>query len=57
MKVHYLYKNANVKTGQAGEKNHLTIHKQNLASHMWPELGSNHSGEKPNGLRVNFPIH
>ena len=21
-------------------------------SHMWPEQGSNHSGEKPNGLRV-----
>ena len=26
-------------------------------SHMWPERGSNHSGEKPNGLRVNSPIH
>ena len=26
-------------------------------SHMWPELGSNHSVEKPNGLRVNSPIH
>ena len=25
--------------------------------HMWPEWGSNHSGEKPNGLRVNSPIH
>ena len=24
---------------------------------MWPELGSNQSGEKPNGLRVNSPIH
>ena len=26
-------------------------------SHMWPERGSNHSGEKPNGLRVNSLIH
>ena len=26
-------------------------------SHMWPERGSHHSGEKPNGLRVNSPIH
>ena len=26
---------------------------RNLLSHMWPERGSNHSGEKPNGLRVN----
>ena len=26
-------------------------------SHIWPELGSNHSGEKPNGLRVNSLIH
>ena len=26
-------------------------------SHMWPERGSIHSCEKPNGLRVNFPIH
>ena len=26
-------------------------------SHMWPELGSNHNGEKPNGLRVNSLIH
>ena len=25
-------------------------------SHMWPERGPNHSGEKPNGLRVNYPI-
>ena len=24
---------------------------------MWPERGSNHSGEKPNELRVNSPIH
>ena len=31
-------------------KNHLTIRKQNLASHVWPERGSNHSGGKPNGL-------
>ena len=26
-------------------------------SHMWPEWGSNHSGEKPNGLRINSLIH
>ena len=26
-------------------------------SHIWPEPGSNHSGEKPNGLRVNSLIH
>ena len=26
-------------------------------SHMWPKRSSNHSGEKPNGLRVNSPIH
>ena len=26
-------------------------------SHVWPERGSNHSGEKPNGLGVNSPIH
>ena len=26
-------------------------------SHMWPERGSNHSGEKPNGLRVSSLIH
>ena len=26
-------------------------------SHMWPEQGSNHSSEKPNGLKVNSPIH
>ena len=26
-------------------------------SHMWPEQCSNHSSEKPNGLRVNSPIH
>ena len=26
-------------------------------SHMWPEQGSNHSGEKPNGLRVSSLIH
>ena len=26
-------------------------------SNIWPELGSNHSGEKPNGLRVNSLIH
>ena len=26
-------------------------------SYMWPKLGSSHSGEKPNGLRVNSPIH
>ena len=26
-------------------------------SHIWPERGSNHSGEKPNGLRVNSLIH
>ena len=26
-------------------------------SHMWPERGLNHSNEKPNGLRVNSPIH
>ena len=40
-------------------KNHLTIPKQNLIwlSHIWPERGSNHRGEKPNGLRVNSPIH
>ena len=25
-------------------------------SHMWPERGSNHSGEKPNGLGVNSSI-
>ena len=24
--------------------------------HIWPERGSNHSSEKPNGLRVNSPI-
>ena len=24
---------------------------------MWPERGLNHSGEKPNELRVNSPIH
>ena len=26
-------------------------------SHIWPERGSNHSGKKPNGLRVNSLIH
>ena len=26
-------------------------------SNIWPELGSNHSGEKSNGLRVNSLIH
>ena len=26
-------------------------------SHIWPELDSNHGGEKPNGLRVNSLIH
>ena len=26
-------------------------------SHMWPERGLNHSGEKPNGLRDISPIH
>ena len=26
-------------------------------SHIWPERGSNHSGEKPNRLRVNSLIH
>ena len=26
-------------------------------SHIWLERGSNHSGEKPNGLRVNSLIH
>ena len=26
-------------------------------SHIWPERGSNHSNEKPNGLRVNSLIH
>ena len=26
-------------------------------SHIWPEPGSNHSGEKPNGSRVNSLIH
>ena len=26
-------------------------------SHMWPERGSNHSGKKPNGLRVSPLIH
>ena len=26
-------------------------------SHMWPERGSNHSGEKPNGLReLSYPL-
>ena len=25
--------------------------------HMWPERGLNHSGEKPNGLRVSSLIH
>ena len=25
-------------------------------SHMWPERGSNHSGEKPIGLRVDSPM-
>ena len=45
------------KTREPGEINHLTIRKQNLAFHMWPERGSNHSGEIPNGLRVNSPIH
>ena len=49
-----------IKGGQIPEnlrENHLTICKQNLASHMWPERGLNHSGEKPNRLRVNSPIH
>ena len=26
-------------------------------THMWPQRGWNHSGEKPNGLGVNSPIH
>ena len=43
----------NRRTGE----NHLTIHKQNLAFHMWPKRDSNHSGEKPNGLRVDSSIH
>ena len=45
-----------IKGGRKPEKNHLTIRKQNLA---FPHVsnGSNHSGEKPNGLRVNSPIH
>ena len=38
-------------------KNHLTICKQNSAFPHWPEWGSNTSGEKPNGLRVNSPIY
>ena len=43
------------KTGEPGE-NHLTTRKQNL---VFPrdlsEAGT--TGEKPNGLRVNSPIH
>ena len=38
-------------TGKPGEK------APDHPSHMWPKRGSNHSGEKPNGLIVNFSIH
>ena len=38
-------------------KNYQTIRKQNLAFPMWPEGGLNHSGEKPNGLKVSSLIH
>ena len=45
-----------MKTGEPGE-NHLTIRKQNLAFPHVTRAGLEHSGEKPNGLRVNSPIH
>ena len=55
-RIFHLYQAYPSKGGQKPEnlgKNHLTIHKQSLAFRR----GSNHSGEKPNGLRVNSPIH
>ena len=47
------------KTGEpAGKKNNTWLSvSRTWLSHMWPEQGLNHSGEKPNGLRVNSPIH
>ena len=39
------------------KKKHLPSVSRTWLSNMWPEQGSNHSGEKPNGLRVNSPIH
>ena len=40
------------KTGEPGGKTIWPSVSRTWLSHMWPELGSNHSGEKPNGLRV-----
>ena len=45
------------KTGELGGKNTWPFVSRTLLSHMWPERGSNHSGEKPNGFRVSSLIH
>ena len=42
--------------GGGGETTWLSI-SRTWFSHMWLDRGSNHSGEKPNGLRVNSPIY
>ena len=38
-------------------KNYLSVRKQNLAFPHVTRRDSNHSGEKPNGLRVRSFIH
>ena len=45
------------KTGEPGEKNTWPSVSRTWLSHMWPEWGSNHSSENPNGLRVSSLIH
>ena len=45
------------KTREPGEKNTWLSISRTWLSNMWPERGSNHSCEKPNGLGVNSTIH
>ena len=45
------------KTGEPGGKTTWPSISSTWLSQMWPEWGSNHSGEKPNGLRVSSLIH
>ena len=59
-RIFHLYQaNRSLKVGQNQRplgKNHRTIHKQNLAFPHGTEQGLNHSGEKPNGLRVSYTL-
>ena len=45
------------KTGEPRKKNTWPSVSRTWLSNMWQERGSNHSGEKPNGLRVSSFIH